>query len=188
MSARRTVMANVRRALEHHAERTPMPQWNPATLRSKQARAIEDRWAGFARNLRSVNGTPLQGLDAIGPFLKERAATVGYCDPRIYERVRELEAFEGLTLHTEFDRSRVDDYAFGITRASGGIRGDRHRGLDRCRYLLPARCPVSVGSRRVAAVRRPVSGYSDLPDASARRPIDHLGHRGPRRRPMSKAF
>jgi len=53
-------------------------------------------------------------------FLRSGGHNVGYCDPKLWPA---LQAFapEGLTVHTTFDRTRVDDYSFGITAADGAI-------------------------------------------------------------------
>jgi L-lactate dehydrogenase complex protein LldG len=44
----------------------------------------------------------------------------GYCDPALLPALREHFGPD-FVLETEFDRSRVDDYAFGITCAAGAI-------------------------------------------------------------------
>jgi L-lactate dehydrogenase complex protein LldG len=44
----------------------------------------------------------------------------GYCDPKLWPQLAPAFGPE-FTVETEFDRTRVDDYQFGITRAVGAI-------------------------------------------------------------------
>jgi L-lactate dehydrogenase complex protein LldG len=44
----------------------------------------------------------------------------GYCDPVLWPGLAPHFGAD-FTVETEFDRTRIDDYAFGITRAAGGV-------------------------------------------------------------------
>ena len=53
-------------------------------------------------------------------YLRSAGWQRGYCDPSIWPQL--APAFgNDFTIEHEFDRSRIDDYAFGITRAAGAI-------------------------------------------------------------------
>ena len=78
-------------------------------------------WGLFCYRLTQVSGTPLVGPDAIGALLHQHDATFGYCDPVIAWALDGIKSFEGITLETEYDRARHDDYTFGITAARGAI-------------------------------------------------------------------
>ena len=75
----------------------------------------------FSRNMKAVNGRTMQTVAELIDFLTKTKQCHGYCDPALYERVGALLAAAGMTVETVYDRSRYDDYQFGITRASGAI-------------------------------------------------------------------
>jgi L-lactate dehydrogenase complex protein LldG len=75
----------------------------------------------FSRNLHAVNGRTMQSVDELLAFLTSSGRCHGYCDPALYARVGAPLAAAGVTVETDYDRSRYDDYQFGITRASGAI-------------------------------------------------------------------
>jgi L-lactate dehydrogenase complex protein LldG len=53
-------------------------------------------------------------------YLKGKNALRGYCDPALWPRLSSHFGTEFKVEHA-FDRTRIDDYAFGITRAAGAI-------------------------------------------------------------------
>jgi L-lactate dehydrogenase complex protein LldG len=67
-----------------------------------------------------VNGTPLTSVSELVALLEGKGWTRGYCDPALLPRF--AGAFpDRFVVETVFDRSRVDDYQFGITAAAGAI-------------------------------------------------------------------
>lgn len=79
-----------------------------------------DLWSLFAERLQAVNGTPLHGATALIEFLESADWHHGYCDPSIWKEIKN--AFPAhFVVETRFDRSRVDEYKFGITPADGAI-------------------------------------------------------------------
>lgn len=96
-----------------------VPPWDPALLQPKEPYAQSDRWELFAHRLTLTNGIPLHGFAALGAFLKERGCTFGYCDPQFAERLGPH--VHGIELAPSFDRPRIDDYQFGITKATAAI-------------------------------------------------------------------
>jgi L-lactate dehydrogenase complex protein LldG len=78
-------------------------------------------WEIFSRNFKAVNGKPMESVEDLVVFLKAAGQTRGYCDPALMDVVGNRLAAAGLVVETEYDRSRYDDYQFGITRATGVI-------------------------------------------------------------------
>ena len=118
---RELVMSRIRDALAPLPERAAYPEWDPQLPVCRAHPDFADDWELFSTKMKQVNGTPLTGLDALGAWLKEQGGVLGYCDPALVDELRAHPAFAGLTLETTFDRDRRDDYAFGITRATGAI-------------------------------------------------------------------
>jgi len=118
--AREQILSRVKQALAPLAERAPNPHWSKDLPVLTAAKQSNDLWALFAQRLKAVNGLVLGGPAAAVAHLRERQALHGYCDPALWP---ELQAAFGpdFTVETTFDRTRVDDYQFGITRAAGAI-------------------------------------------------------------------
>lgn len=120
MSDREHILARVRAALAPLPSRAGRPEWDPGLVALRAARPPGDPWAQFAARFAAVNGTPLDTPAALGALLARLDARRGYCDPALQPLL--TAAFPaGTVLETIFDRTRVDDYAFGITRAAGAI-------------------------------------------------------------------
>ncbi|MBC2593620.1 LUD domain-containing protein [Ruficoccus amylovorans] len=118
---RELVMSRIREALAPLKERAQYPEYDPELPVCRAHPEFADDWELFSHKMKQVNGTPLKGLDALGQWLAQQGFKLGYCDPALVETVRAHPAFAGITLETTFERSRVDDYTFGITQASGAI-------------------------------------------------------------------
>lgn len=117
---REEIMAKVRAALAPLADRARMPEYNEGLeLARKGARAV-DPLAEFTERMEGVNGTVVATAAALAAELRERGWLRGYCDPALWPLL-EPEFGAGFTVETRFDRSRVDDYQFGITRGAGAI-------------------------------------------------------------------
>ncbi len=118
---RELVMSRIREALAPLPERAEYPEYDPQLPVCRAHPDFPDDWELFSHKMKQVNGTPIKGLDALGAWLREQGCTLGYCDPVMADELRAHPTFAGLTLETTFERERVDDYSFGITRASGAI-------------------------------------------------------------------
>lgn len=120
MSSRETILGNVRKALEPLKERAPLPDWDAELMRMRASRPAADLVAQFSERMKAVNGTTLQSVSELVALLREKGWKRGYCDPAIWPQLKD--AFgEEFTVETSFDRTRVDDYGFGITVATAGI-------------------------------------------------------------------
>ena len=75
----------------------------------------------FTRNFTSAGSKLVPDTTALAAFLREAGTTHGYCDPALMEPIGNALIGSGLSLETTYDRSRYEDYQFGITRATGAI-------------------------------------------------------------------
>lgn len=114
-------MQRVKDALAPLSERAPLPDWEQELVVMREARGTVDPWTLFAERLRLVNGTPLEHIDDLVALLRAQKATHGYCDPVLWPAWQAAFPAGEFTVETSFDRARVDDYAFGITRATGAV-------------------------------------------------------------------
>lgn len=124
MTPREAILGRVKAALAGLPERAGRPEVPSAVLRSRAApdagAAREALWALFARQLAAVNGTPLGSPAALAPWLLSGGWTHGYVAPELVGLFPEL-SLPPFQVETSFDRGRIDDYAFGITRAAAAI-------------------------------------------------------------------
>ena len=121
MSAdRETILSRVRSALAPLPQRAARPDWEAELVIMRQARGAVDAWTLFAERLRGVNGTPLTAVADLVALLEKNSWRHGYCDTGLWPRL--APAFPAtIKVETIFDRARVDDFQFGITRASAAI-------------------------------------------------------------------
>lgn len=121
MNDREEIFSKIRQTLDALPEKTAYPDWEDSLVVSKGLDGYSSLWELFCYKLKEIHGVPLEGLDALGAFLKEKGQTVGYCDPEIALELAKRPGFEGIELNTTYDRERIEDYQFGITRAAGAI-------------------------------------------------------------------
>jgi L-lactate dehydrogenase complex protein LldG len=119
-SDRDTILARVKSALAPLAPRAALPDWEAELVVMRQARGTVDAWSLFAERLRGVNGTPLTAAAELVALLEKGGWRQGYCDPGLWPQL--APAFPAsFKVETNFDRTRVDEYQFGITRAVAAI-------------------------------------------------------------------
>ena len=117
---RDSILERVRSALAPLPRRAAMPEWEAELVLARRSGDAVEAWTLFAERLRSVNGTPLGAVADLVALLEQNDWRHGYCDPVLWPRL--APAFPAtITVETVFDRTRVDDYQFGITRASAAI-------------------------------------------------------------------
>jgi L-lactate dehydrogenase complex protein LldG len=117
---REAILSRVRGALAPLPQRAPLPDWDPALAKSRALLGDRDLLAVFAERIKACNGLALTDPAELVQHLKTGGWTRGYCDPALWPQLKANFGPE-FTVSTEYDRTRVDDYAFGITRAVGGI-------------------------------------------------------------------
>jgi len=115
---RQAVFASLKDSLGRLDARTPYPVFAPdaATPHHKRGAGLEL----FRQRLEAANTRVIDSPSALGRLFEERGLLCGYCDPAL---IPKLESAIGprIELSTTFDRARIDDFQFGITRASAGI-------------------------------------------------------------------
>lgn len=121
MSARDSILARIRSATAAVSAKTPLPDYDPALTHCLPRLEGDDLAAVFARNLTAVNGRAMRSVEEVARFLAENGRRHGYCDPALHASLGAGLAAAGLTVETHYDRTRYDDYEFGITRATGAI-------------------------------------------------------------------
>ncbi len=121
MNDRDAVFSRIRAALAPLPARAPYPDWDPQVTASRFAHSDRDTLALFAERLRAVHGVYLEGWEALARFLREQGleGAEGYLDPALAGQAGGHLA--GFALADSLDRSRIDDYRFGITPAGGAI-------------------------------------------------------------------
>jgi L-lactate dehydrogenase complex protein LldG len=117
---RESILSRVRGALAPLHERAAMPDYTTELAVMRQMMGSRDGLVVFAERLALVNGIALTDPVALVARLRENKWLHGYCDPALWPA---LAPFFGadFIVETIYDRKRVDDYAFGITRAVGAI-------------------------------------------------------------------
>jgi L-lactate dehydrogenase complex protein LldG len=117
---REAILARVRTALGDLPERAAMPDYDAQIAVVRKLLAGRDLFAVFAERIRLVNGEALTDPAELARRCRAAGWMHGYCDPALWARLQPHFG-EGFTVETAFDRTRIDDYAFGITRAAGAI-------------------------------------------------------------------
>ena len=168
MSSRDKILSRVNAALAPLPKRALLPNWDRDLVVLREAHAGVDRWTLFAERLAAVNGRPMNSVAELIAYLTTNNALHGYCDPRLWP-VLKTEFPAQFTMETEFDRTRVDDYQFGITSSLGAI-------AETGTVILSD----STSSRRLGALapwihialvsREQI--FLDLPDAVSAMPAD----------------
>ncbi len=117
---REAILSRVRGALAPLRERAAMPAYDNEIAVMRNLIAGRDLVELFAERMKRVNGLVLTDAGALVEKLRAGGWRRGYCDPALWAQLAPRFGAD-FTVETEFDRTRVDDYAFGITRAAGAI-------------------------------------------------------------------
>lgn len=117
---RESILSRVRGALAPLHERAAMPDYTTELAVMRQMMGSRDALVVFAERLALVNGIALTDPVALVARLRENKWLHGYCDPALWPALAPHFGAD-FKVETTYDRKRVDDYAFGITRAVGAI-------------------------------------------------------------------
>lgn len=117
---REAILSRIRGALAPLHQRAPLPDFDPEIAVLRQVIAGRELVDLLAERMKRVNGRLLREPAAVAAHLRAGKWLHGYCDPELWP---ELAPHFGtdFTVETRFERKRVDEYAFGITRAVGAI-------------------------------------------------------------------
>ncbi|MBT8038519.1 MAG: LUD domain-containing protein [Verrucomicrobiae bacterium] len=119
--SRSSIFSKIKQATDAVAQKTPLPDYDVSLVHSAPKLEGANHWETFSRNFSAVNGKPMDSIDALITLLKETENVHGYCDPALMDEVGEHLVKAGMGVETEYDRTRYEDYTFGITRATGAI-------------------------------------------------------------------
>lgn len=117
---REAILSRVRGALAPLHQRAAMPDYTTELSVLRQMMGNRDVLAVFTERIARVNGLALTEPAALVARLRENKWLHGYCDPALWPSLA-LHFGAEFKVETTYDRKRVDDYAFGITRAMGAI-------------------------------------------------------------------
>lgn len=119
-AAREAILGRVRAALAPLPQRAEYPEWAEQLPVMAAVRAAGDLWAYFGERWRAVHGEAFDEPADVVARLRAGGWLHGYCDPALWPQWQPCFGAD-FTVERSFDRARVDDYAFGITRAVGAI-------------------------------------------------------------------
>ena len=117
---REAIFSRVRGALAPLHERAPMPDYTTELAVMRQMMGNRDTLAVFTERIALANGIALTEPAALVVRLRENGWLRGYCDPVLWPQLAPHFGAD-FKVEFDFDRTRVDDYAFGITRAAGAV-------------------------------------------------------------------
>jgi L-lactate dehydrogenase complex protein LldG len=118
--SKEAILSRVRGALTSLPRRATLPDWDIELAEARKLVGERPAAEVFAERLKLVNGRCYETASQIAAELKAGGWTRGYCDPALLPSLAPHFGPEFM-IETEFDRTRVDDYAFGITRARAAI-------------------------------------------------------------------
>jgi L-lactate dehydrogenase complex protein LldG len=158
--SKNAIFSRIQSATAALQNKAPLPEYDVAITHSHPKLEGSDVWEIFCRNFAAVHGRPMSSADELAAFLKSTNQLHGYCDPALMDTVGAKLAAAGLTVETTYDRTRYDDYQFGITRASGAIAesGTVILDDDRTSHRLAALSPwVHVAVLERSEIHRTIS-------------------------------
>jgi len=160
---REAIFSRVRGALAPLRERAPLPDYDTEIAVMRNLIAGRDLVEVFAERIRRVNGLAFTDVAAVVDYLRANKWTRGYCDPALGPKLAPALGAE-FVIETEFDRTRVDDYAFGITRAAGAVAESGTIVLDDA--TTSRRLAALAPWVHIAVIER-ATIFADLPQAVA---------------------
>lgn len=158
---REAILSRVRGALAPLRERAPLPNYDTEIAVMRNVIAGRDRVELFVERIRKVNGLAFTDPAALANHLSKGGWVRGYCDPALLPHLAEYFGRE-FTIEQEFDRGRVDEYSFGITRAAGAIAESGTIVLNDA--TTSSRLAALAPWVHVAVVKR-ADIFADLPEA-----------------------
>jgi L-lactate dehydrogenase complex protein LldG len=117
---REVILSRVRGALAPLAKRAAYPGFPDNVAVMREGVEWRDPWSAFCEHVKRVNGEAMERTEDLVALLKANQWLHGYCAPNLWPRLAPAFGPE-FTVEMEFDRARLDDYQFGITRAVGAI-------------------------------------------------------------------
>ncbi|MEQ9823655.1 MAG: LUD domain-containing protein [Puniceicoccaceae bacterium] len=153
-------------AMPDDAPRTALPDWDASALQSNQQPALHDPtqlWQCFKQHFEAVHGETVESFEALAALLQQAEAGHGYLAPELHPSVSPLLQRAGISCETELDASRIDSYAFGITRAAGIIAETGSIVLKE--HSTPSRLGALAPWIHIAVLDESTQRYATLLDA-----------------------
>jgi L-lactate dehydrogenase complex protein LldG len=160
---REAIFSRVRSAFAPLRERAPLPDYDTEIAVMRTLIAGRDVVELLVERMKRVNGLVLTDAAALVAHLRAGGWLHGYCDPALWPRLAPHFGAE-FRVEMEFDRARVDDYAFGITRAAGAIA---ESGTIILNDATTSRRLAALAPWVHVAVLERAQIFSDLPQAVA---------------------
>ena len=117
---RELILKRVNDALDPLPERAALPDYAGDLAVMRKITAGRDLLELFSERIKLVNGSVITSKEQLRDRLIEGKWMHGYCDPALWPALAATLG-TGFTVETEFDRTRIDDYSFAITRAAGAV-------------------------------------------------------------------
>ena len=160
---REAILSRVRGALAPLRERASLPAYDSDLAVMRTLITGRDLAELLAERIKRVGGITFTEPAALVAHLRAGKWLHGYCDPALWP-VLAPHFGPDFTVEHVFDRKRVDEYAFGITRAAGAIAESGTIILDDA--STSSRLAALAPWVHVAAVER-ATIFSDVPQAVA---------------------
>jgi L-lactate dehydrogenase complex protein LldG len=157
------ILGRVNSALAPLKQRAPLPEFDTELAVLRRVLAGRDTLTAFTERLGALHGNVFTSPAAVAARLRAGGWLHGYCDPTLWPELAG-EFGDGFTVESAFDRRRVDDYAFGITRAAGAVAESGTLILND--QTTSSRLAALAPWVHVAVLRRSQI-FSDLPQAVA---------------------
>lgn len=119
--SRSEIFSKIKATTDRLPDKSPYPVYDSSVVLSHPKLVGDGLCDIFARNFSAVNGRPMYSTEDVAAFLTTRNQIRGYCDPSLWGSVGAPLQAAGLTVETEYERERYDEFQFGITLASGAI-------------------------------------------------------------------
>lgn len=114
---RAQVFSSIRQALSKQTDKAQLPAWSDAQVVCNPPQVFVSLVDHFRFKFEAAGGFVVNGWAEAADFLEQHGAKHGYVDPA-FRDVWPSGRFN--TEHT-FERARVDEYEFGVTRAAAAI-------------------------------------------------------------------
>ena len=115
---REKIFSAIQSALEPLPERAAYPDWDDDLVVCHAHPDFNSAKELVAHKLVAASGKDFDDVGELLQFLVSEGHRFGYCDPALAAYFKDR---DGISFDTEYNMEKVDDYQFGITRASAAI-------------------------------------------------------------------